>query len=784
MAAPGHNGDSCCYFDAANISPMPQEGDRKACFMSCMAQFLESVLPGSESNPEGMASTTMCKTLNGTSAGDERTFWPLYWCDMNYCGLAVDRNGNEGQDPNVNKIINNCNGIGVSTILDSGPPPEGFSCSSDKAGDSTCNPPTMNKMGPTSAQEAPGPAPSTTKVIPTNPTAAHPTVSSKAATDTHSSSSSTGAPLTTTESSGLSHGAKIALAVCSVLGLLILVGLIFIFLRRRKRRKTQFRSALLQSQLLGSTGGRGGDGMFFPFSGRGGGGDGGYSPTPLISPAGSAVGGSINTVADPPLTPPLRLRDRRLLLPSILRTSRSSDVSPPLTPLTPAYSPNHTNANNSSATSFPTSPICAPTVNKLVPRHERTPTPQKIPIESLPPLASSNGANGGNGGSNSRRGSMITASNNSATYCPSSMGANSHTSLLRHEVTLSSTSSSASTVVPPHACSSPPGSPPRPPRPHDTPLEIPDLLSAAPATSSMSPPPAFRGFSPPGPLPSPPPPPLAVSVSIPAPKSMPSPGPASPGIGTFQGFSGPGSYFLRQAQRPGSPRSFSSPFGAQDVPRSAGGERKASSPTLATRTLELNLIDRATTNHANKNTADDDANNTRGSWGSWDGTPAATPTTTSQGRATFANNAGGDIPRGLRPMTPTATTIPTPTAISPLSMSFSAPRSPFQSGPGSPRLVSGPALSSGVGVLGSPSRQQEKPTDAGTSLPFAGGEQDDDGSSASEYEYHGYEYGFGSGNGNGNGGASISSPYKAQGNGNGHDRHAGADPRNFIGGAF
>lgn len=103
---------SCgCHFDPANIAPMSPEGDRKACFMSCMAQFLESILGGSESaggsNPEGKASRLMCEELNSTLAGggdsgggdDDDRFWPLYWCDMNYCGLGVDQvDGKKGQD--------------------------------------------------------------------------------------------------------------------------------------------------------------------------------------------------------------------------------------------------------------------------------------------------------------------------------------------------------------------------------------------------------------------------------------------------------------------------------------------------------------------------------------------------------------------------------------------------------------------------------------------------------------------------------------------------------------
>ncbi|KAM7219756.1 hypothetical protein V8F06_004790 [Rhypophila decipiens] len=639
--------DSCtCGFDEDNIARMAPQGDQKPCFGDCMGQFLAPVLPpGSGINSEGAASPAMCEAFNGTvSSKNDEKFWPLYWCDITYCGLGIERGGPEGagrkgQDPNVNKIINNCNGIGIKNIYDPGPPPDEFSCSTGKDGESTCQNP-AGKDDPSSAQDGP-------KTRPTHGTAAHPTSSSKAATDTHGSASA--GATTTTSGSGLSHGAKIALAVCSAIGLLTLVGIILVCLRRRKRRKTEFRSALLKSSLLGRGGyggsgggnGLGGDGAYFPCPSRSGGGEGGYSPTPLLSPAGSAMGGggSIASVGDPPLTPPLRLRDRRLLLPSILLrpgTSRSSDVSPPLTPLTPAYSPSQN--YNASPSIFPPSPICSPTVNKLVPRHERTPTPQKIPIDSLPPLppqiasAMPTSSAGNATGSIISRGSLRSANTTStATYCPSSVTANSHTSLLRHEVTLSTMSA---TTILPASCSSPPGSPPRPPRPHDTPLQIPDLLSAAPAPSSMSPPPTFRGFSPPplgaGTLPSPPLPPLAVSVSVPTSSATsPTRGPTTPRA--FQLSQGGGSGFQRQQQQ--QPRSFSSPF--QGVP---------SSPRGSANTAKKDTRSQPTNKNNGMNVED------RGSWGSWDGTHTM-PTTVHTGGISNThhnpNNEAASTHKGL-----------------------------------------------------------------------------------------------------------------------------------------
>ncbi|KAM7191332.1 hypothetical protein V8F33_008935 [Rhypophila sp. PSN 637] len=704
--------DSCtCRFD--HIEPMSSQGDQKPCFDSCMRQFLAPVLPpGSGINPDGAASTAMCEAFNGTFPGKNDVnmkFWPLYW-------------------------------IGIDGIYDTGPPPEGFSCSTGKDPESTCQNPAA-KDDPSSAQDGP-------KTTPTQATAAHPTSSSKAATDTHGSASA--GATTTTSTSGLSHGAKIALAVCSAIGLLTLVGIILVCLRRRKRRKTEFRSALLKSSLLsrggygGSGGGNGlggGDGAYFPCPSRCGGGEGGYSPTPLLSPAGSAMGGggSIASAGDPPLTPPLRLRDRRLLLPSILLrpgTSRSSDVSPPLTPLTPAYSPSQN--YNASPSIFPPSPICSPTVNKLVPRHERTPTPQKIPIDSLPPLppqiacAMPTNSVGNATGSITSRGSLNSANTNStATYCPSSVTANTHTSLLRHEVTLSTMSA---TTILPASCSSPPGSPPRPPRPHDTPLQIPDLLSAAPAPSSMSPPPTFRGFSPPplgasGTLPSPPLPPLAVSVSVPTSSpTSPTRGPTTPRA--FQLSQGGGSAFQRHPQQ--QPRSFSSPF--QGVPSSPRGS--------------ANTAKKDTSKHHTHKMNDAHVED-RGSWGSWDGTHTM-PTVHTGGTNTCTHNPNSEASSthkglGIAPEIGTARSCSSPVPL-PLHVH----------GHGHDVHVPSP--------LASPTPRQQ----SGTAANPAGS---DTSGSVYEYEYVGYSHG-------------SSSYGYAHGDGHGDGQGQQNDPRNFIGGAF
>ncbi|KAK3314524.1 hypothetical protein B0H66DRAFT_593246 [Apodospora peruviana] len=453
--------DCMCYVDSSQIHPMPAQGSRDPCVQSCKNHFMSTVVMAAFNDVTGWQAA--CGKL--TSDTPTEQFWPLYWCDSTFCGVQVNQTGGLGQDPMVDQIINTCQGpgIGIWNVFDSGPPPVDFVCQTDKSpGRTACHgsPSPNQKLEPTSQGAASGPTSTSSTRHPT----ASPTIS-----DAHGVG---GAPSTTSRDN-LSKGAKIALVVCSLIALLTLILVALLCLRRRHRRKKlksqHFRSALnsRSHRPIDSHNN-------FPCRGSAG--------TPLISPAGSTT--TADHGATPPLTPPLRLRDRRLLLPSILRTggsgfgNRSSDPSPPLTPLTPAYSPNnsfyHHHANGGGSNgggAFPPSPICAPTTNKLVPRYERTPTPRLPQQQSLPlPQIAFAAAAGTDRGSSGH--SM---------------------SSLRHEITGTQA----------------PGSPPRPPRPHEQPLEIPDLLTPAAVvttgTSSPVGPPPSRGLPPPPP----PPPPLS-----------------------------------------------------------------------------------------------------------------------------------------------------------------------------------------------------------------------------------------------------------------------------------
>jgi len=267
--------------------------------------------------------------------------------------------------------------------------------------------------------------------------------------------------------SPLTTGTKVAIALSSALGVLLIICLALFLLRRRQLKHKESNLYSVKSRIR------------YPCD---------YPPpgsptTPLIpSP----------TTTRPPLTPPLRLRDRKFL-PSILRQSRSP--SPPLTPLNPIYF--------AGQAVFPSSPICSPTTNRLIPRHERTPkiyAPPTTPSSSPPPLPPLPPAPAYL--HDHDRGSLGSTS----TFAPSTKstistagGPSISLSSLRNETV------SLLSLPPPPPPPPPPAarkSPTRPPRPHDAPLVIPDLVSpASPTHSFVSPIAVSAPTSPAGPPP-------------------------------------------------------------------------------------------------------------------------------------------------------------------------------------------------------------------------------------------------------------------------------------------
>ncbi|KAK4452486.1 hypothetical protein QBC34DRAFT_37048 [Podospora aff. communis PSN243] len=522
---------SCdCYVDGEEMAAAVQIEFPRNCLEQCRSQFMESVVgnwTGTGRDKDMTGWQGGCSALTSENPDDVQEtnvkaewFWRLYWCDMRFCGVAIHQDGGLEQDPNVGFIINTCQNIGFHSVLDPGPPPTTFSCKTANAERSICTATQGHAAGegekssifmaqnaPTLSSSAVMPAstshivesamttntetraalvPTSSSTLTTTPSATHAHLGSETGQNSKSS------PNSTTSSSPLSSGAKVAIGVCSALALVALIALALFCLYRAKRRRSSLGRSLRTHLRLTS--------QVPPSS----------SPTPLIH---STYSGARHQQQEPPLTPPLRLRDRRFL-PSILRPGNRSP-SPPLTPLTPAYSPSphaHHLHPGSNSGAFPSSPICSPTTSKLIPRHERA----RVHAGSVSSASTTNPAVPAASQSQSQsRGSL------------SSYGAPSASSItgtgkssLRNEISPSQNTYAQVPFAmgPPHSIgtatttytvgATPPSSPIRPPRPHDAPLEIPDLVSPGPdrsATGSPLGPPPTRALPPPPP---PPPPPL------------------------------------------------------------------------------------------------------------------------------------------------------------------------------------------------------------------------------------------------------------------------------------
>ncbi|KAI3399247.1 hypothetical protein diail_7409, partial [Diaporthe ilicicola] len=320
--------------------------------------------------------------------------------------------------------------------------------------------------------------------------------------------------------------AIVAIAVCTTLALVSAVILLFCVLRRRQKQLGEH-DGDMRSRISRIV-----QGFALPAD----------SPQRLISPSQSYC------TDRPPLTPPLPLRDRKLL-PSLLEPiSRPGSIV-----FEPPFERYHSNNSRSSCYSshkqddrgsFPSSPICSPTYNRLEPRQERMhqkapspvtssaslpPEPSSPPytrLKSPPPVSFTFPASGLDSSNNNTihpvppypkgRASSLrneitsTASTASSSYNthgrhPNSTGTAATVSVLSDAAAADNHTSAAISSNP--FAPTPPSSPIRPRRPHDGPLEIPDLVSPLSCSTPRSPSP--------GPPPSKalPPPPLSLRPS-------------------------------------------------------------------------------------------------------------------------------------------------------------------------------------------------------------------------------------------------------------------------------
>ena len=262
-------------------------------------------------------------------------------------------------------------------MVDPGPPPDGFICPESSVyapGEARAcvNFVSTTDLGVTGLEH--------TSSVEPSPSLATPSLSSASQSDPTADTDVTrshDAP--STRSQGLSTGVKAAIGVLSSLSILALLSLLLCLHRRRRtKHRRSLRARIKHASTAPSTS---------------------SSPSRLVP---------LSTVSSrhgaPLLSPPLRLKDRRLL-PTLMGGGG------------PSRRPGRPSA------AFPTSPLCAPTTSKLVPRNENAPLPPFAPTPKPRSSASSR-----------------------------------------------STCSRASL----RASAEPPA---RPPRPHDAPLEIPDLVA-------------------------------------------------------------------------------------------------------------------------------------------------------------------------------------------------------------------------------------------------------------------------------------------------------------------
>ncbi|KXH60011.1 hypothetical protein CSAL01_12038 [Colletotrichum salicis] len=415
---------------ASNVS------DPQKCIEECRAQVLARVVPGFN----GSRYNEVCMKLLSEGGDAKNTLWELYCCDATDCGVRWSEKLELGQDPSVNMVINVCQSILTPAIKDPGPPPDDRFCPI------SLNGPYINSDSvPRYKTESRGEGSILTdfEILATGlseemtPTMSS-TVSSASKTLTHSTTSAiatltTFVPLANQSQShrqgGLSIGTKVAIGTSSAIAFLAIMAFVICLFRRRSQDDYDHS---LKSEI------------------------GHPNPRPDTSP--TPLSGHLYAIREgsrTPLTPPPRLQQRRLLSThgSPERPSININVSIPGTPL---------GASVEKAGGFSPSPISpastpTPLANRIPPKYDRSTKPYYG--VSPPPNTFGGGAG--------LRSSGKTSSMSSA--------ASSRTA---------TTVSNVSSIFP-HLT---PSWPMRPPRPHEKPLHIPDLVCPGPPPARSLPP--------------------------------------------------------------------------------------------------------------------------------------------------------------------------------------------------------------------------------------------------------------------------------------------------------
>ncbi|KPM35359.1 hypothetical protein AK830_g11211 [Neonectria ditissima] len=381
-------------FVAADVADPPR------CITGCRERFLRAMLPKDETFER------LCEVLEDKDRMDrEQPFRTLYCCDAQLCG--VDNLGAGGKDPNVNWFINVCQDIGYHSIVDPGPPDSAYTCNQDTGNgdDGRCQ-----REGSDAVTDAvvssdnvsdstTAPSTGTPTSVPMRSSTPDQTYSTISDPSLAASLEPSNAEKEVEDDGGLSTGVKVTIGLTTVIGIAAIVALAICLLRRRSRRGDIRRQIKHPNSPMHAE-----------------------SPTPLVSPTFSTAG-----TDGVPLTPPARLRERRLLPTLTNQRATSEEGSPKGRP------------------GFPMSPLYSPATSKMTPRHERTPKIRHGGSSIMVPRIVMTTPDGGR-------------TNQDGT--PSSFG--------RESPTPTSNAGSAN------------GSPTRPSRSHEHPLKISELVSPGP----------------------------------------------------------------------------------------------------------------------------------------------------------------------------------------------------------------------------------------------------------------------------------------------------------------
>ncbi|KAI2616311.1 hypothetical protein GGR54DRAFT_240192 [Hypoxylon sp. NC1633] len=378
----------------------------------------------------------VCYQLSHVQPNTE--LWRLYCCDSVSCGVFINK---AGQSPSVDLIINTCQGIGNFPIFDPGPPLSTvFSCPSVVE---------ESRPGETGLVASPSSTGQSAMITTTS------TPSYSAAKSTPSSelnATASGVDVAPSASTGLTEGSKAAIGICSSLAIIAVIFLVgFLISRRRSRPKGYLNNAANAPVLRRSSS--------EPPSG---------SHSPLITPPPSA------SSKGPPRTPPARLSERRFL-PSLLKQGGGA-------------TPNSSLASGMDERGFPSAALGAPSEKKnLAQHHERRATSNSNSINQ-PPLPPSPPA--------AVHFAPYFLRDSGSSYSSGPGGASTATTGSNKASSVHSVAAAVhGTHTPPSTL---PLSPTRPARPHEGPLEIPNLVTPAgpPPNRALPAPPPYHPSSP------------------------------------------------------------------------------------------------------------------------------------------------------------------------------------------------------------------------------------------------------------------------------------------------